>query len=149
MRATAVAGWAVRNGVEFIETADVNTAENFEKIASRDRALLYMYKPENDSTRNVWIALEIGSTKETWHSWEGCLITWPQLQNEPPQATQILLQDIQLRENPPLTGRYFVFKPISSDSIEAVLYWYDSATLLTTNLVSLLYSSPNSLAILS
>jgi len=45
-----------------------------------------------------------------------------------PQVIQIELRDVQLIQNPPITGRYFAFQYHSINETQAVLYWYESAT---------------------
>jgi hypothetical protein len=41
---------------------------------------------------------------------------------------QIELKDLQLLQNPPLIGRFFVFQYTATNVIQAVFYWYQSST---------------------
>jgi len=99
----------------------------FEKIATRDRALVYAYIPENTSARTVFTAIEIGSTRSTWHSWEASVIIWPLQHGRTPQGIQLDLREIQLINNPPLIGKYFAFQQTTSNTTQVVLYWMESA----------------------
>lgn len=100
----------------------------FEKIAARDRALVYSYTPENTSTSStVFIAIEIGPTRSTWHSWEASVIIWPQQHGNPAQGIQLDLREVQLLQNPPIIGKYFAFQHTTSTTNQVVLYWMESA----------------------
>jgi len=103
----------------------------FEKIAKRDRALAYAYKPKNTSSKTIYVAMEIGSLRATWHSWEACIITWPQTHGLPPSATQLDLREVQLLQNPPLIGKFFAYQPLDSNTTRVVLYWYENAVFKT------------------
>jgi exosortase len=105
--------------------------KKFEEIAQRDRALVYAYIPTDKSRKTIWVSIEIGSTRATWHSWEASLITWPQLHGRPPRAIQLDLRDIQLQQNPPITARLFAFKQTNSNTSQVVLYWYENAIFKT------------------
>ncbi|MDH5689830.1 MAG: exosortase/archaeosortase family protein, partial [Candidatus Bathyarchaeota archaeon] len=98
----------------------------FEKIATRDRALVYAYTPTNTPAQTIFIVMEIGPSKSTWHSWEASVITWPQMHGHP-YGTQLDLREIQLQQNPPLTGKLFAFKQAKTNTTQVVLYWYESA----------------------
>jgi exosortase len=99
----------------------------FEKVATRDRALVYAYTPKNMSEKTIFIAMEIGSSRSTWHSWEASVIIWPQQQGRPAQGIQLDLREVQLLQNPPLIGKYFAFQHTSSNTKQVVLYWMESA----------------------
>jgi len=101
--------------------------EKFEQRAKQDASLAYAYSPHNNTKEVVWVTLEIASTKSSLHSWETCLITWPLSQGYQPKVNQIELRDVQLLENPPIIGRYFIFQYKASNSTQAVLYWYETA----------------------
>jgi len=101
--------------------------ETFEEIAQRDRALVYAYSPVDKSAKTIWVAIEIGSSRATWHSWEACVITWRQTHGRPPIATELDLRDTQLLENPPIKARYFAFQDIRSNITQVILYWYENA----------------------
>lgn len=103
----------------------------FEETYSRDAALEYAYIPENESGRTVWVAIEVGSSKSVWHSWESSMITWPQEQGLTPLAVQLDLRDVELLQNPPIIGRFFAFKQKYLDMNQVVLYWYENAIFKT------------------
>jgi exosortase len=101
--------------------------KKFEEVAQRDAALVYAYTPIDELGKTVWVAIEIGSSRSAWHSWEASLITWPQLHGRPPKVTQLDLRDVQLLQNPPIIGRFFAFKQANSNTSQVVLYWYENA----------------------
>ena len=102
----------------------------FEAIAKQDMALLYRYMsidtPVNQSNEPIWVTIEIASTRSSLHTWEACLITWRIAHGYQPKVTEIELKDVQLVENPPILGRYFVFQYIKTNETQAVLYWYET-----------------------
>jgi exosortase len=101
--------------------------ETFEQTAKQDASLVYAYFPHNETKEVVWIAIEIASTKSSLHSWEKCLITWPVSHGYQSKVNQVELRDVQLLDNPPIIGRYFVFQYKTSNSTQAVLYWYETS----------------------
>ena len=101
--------------------------EKFEEIAKQDASLIYAYIPTKGSETNIWVTIEIASTRASIHRWEVCLITWPQTHGYQPQVTQLDLRDVQLLQNPPIIGRYFAFRDTKSDIIQVILYWYENA----------------------
>jgi len=102
--------------------------ERFEQIAKQDASLVYAYSPYNETKEVVWATLEIASTTSSLHRWETCLITYRLRQGWQPKVNQIELRDVQLLENPPIIGRYFIFRYISTNLTQAVLYWYETST---------------------
>lgn len=96
----------------------------FENISGQDASLIYQYLPENQSTSIIWVGLEIGPTKGSLHSWEVCLITWPQTHGEEATVSQLDLRDIHLLDNPPLSARYFAFQRKGTNNTQVILYWY-------------------------
>ena len=98
----------------------------FEQLASRDRALIYAYIPTNSSTVPVYIALEIGSLRSTWHSWEASVYTYAMERGHTPFGMPLESKEIQLLQNPPLKGRFFAFQQTKTNTTEVVLYWYES-----------------------
>lgn len=111
----------------------------FERIASRDRALVYAYTPPDSDYETVFVAVEIGASRSVWHSWESSVITWPQSRGRSPQGIQIDLRDIQLIDNPPLIGRYFAFMQTQTNVTQVVLYWMGSAYFDTGSSTELKY----------
>ena len=101
---------------------------DFEETSKSDMALAYIYVPHNESQKPIWVSLEIASARSSLHRWEVCLITYPLSQGWKPKVTEIELREIQLSENPPIISRYFVFQYTKTGLIQAVLYWYESAT---------------------
>jgi len=100
----------------------------FEERAKQDMSLIYIYTPVNQTNQPMWITLEIAPTRSSLHTWEKCLITWPITHGRQAAVTQIELKDVQLVENPPIIGRYFVFQYIATNQTQAVLYWFETAT---------------------
>ncbi len=100
----------------------------FEARAKQDMALLYRYTPINQSAEPMWVTIEIAPTRSSLHTWEKCLITWPITHGYQPDVTQIALEDIQLIDNPPIIGRYFVFQYKPTNQTQAVLYWFETTT---------------------
>lgn len=99
--------------------------KNFEKIAKQDATLVYYYTPKKNSSRPVFVALEIAPAYNSLHRWEVCLLFTPQSQGLQSNINVIDRREVQLLQNPPITGRFFVFQPIGSDVSQAVLYWYE------------------------
>jgi exosortase len=105
-----------------------NSRDNkFEATANLDMALVYLYKPTNPTEKEIWVTMEIGTTFSRLHRWETSLITYPVEHGQPPQATQIALEDEDLLQNPRIIGRFFVFNYTNTHITQAVLYWFDSA----------------------
>jgi exosortase len=105
----------------------------FEQTAKQEASLAYAYSPHNKTKEVVWVAVEIASTKSPLHRWEVCLITWPLSHGWQPKVNQIELSDVQLLENPPIIGRYFIFQYKASNSTQAVLYWYETSIFQTNS----------------
>ena len=101
--------------------------ETFEQRAKQDASLVYIYFPHNETKEIVYVAIEIASTRSSLHRWETCLITWPVSHGYQSKVNQIELRDVQLVENPPIIGRYFIFQYKASNSTQAVLYWYETS----------------------
>lgn len=99
---------------------------SFERVATRDRALVYAYTPTNASSKTIFIAMEIGPSRSTWHPWEASVITWPR-GGQMPDAIQLDSREVQLLGNPPLIGKYFAFELTKSNTTQVVLYWQESA----------------------
>jgi exosortase len=103
----------------------------FEEISGQDAALQYKYNPKDTTNSTIYASLEIGPTKACLHSWEVCLITWPQTRGYEVGVTQLDLREIHLLENPPLTAKYFAFQGKNSDKTQVILYWYTRSTFKT------------------
>ncbi|MEM2119190.1 MAG: exosortase/archaeosortase family protein, partial [Candidatus Bathyarchaeia archaeon] len=101
---------------------------DFEAKAKQDMSLIYLYTSYNQSKEPVKVTIEIASAKSSLHRWETCLITWPVAKGYQTKVSQIELKDFMLNENPPIIGRYFLFKYIDTNETQAVLYWYETAT---------------------
>ena len=100
----------------------------FENISKQEASLMYRYQKIDPERENVWIAVEIASTKAACHPWEACLITYAGVN----RVTQVDLRDISLSEAPPISARYFVFKEDDVDRIQVILYWYTLSTFKTS-----------------
>lgn len=100
----------------------------FEEKAKQDMSVVYLYSPINQTREQVFVAIEIASTRSSLHRWETCLITWPLLKGKQPKVSQIELKDIKLIENPPIISRYFAFTYSDTNETQAVLYWFETST---------------------
>jgi exosortase len=108
----------------------------FERKAKQDMSLVYLYAPQKQASNPkdpVTVAVEIASTRSSLHRWEYCLVTYPTLKGYRPKAEQIELKDVELTQNPPIIGRYFVFNYTPTGTVQAVLYWYETATFKTNS----------------
>ena len=102
--------------------------DDFAEIAEEEVALWYAYYPNNNS-KPIWVAVEIASATTSLHGWEYCLLTMPNIQGNKPQVTPIEQKDIEILDNPPILGRYFVFQWNKDNQTDAVLYWYETSTI--------------------
>jgi len=98
----------------------------FEKWSKQDAALLYAYYPENRSLAPILVGVEIADSYSKLHRWELCLFLYPA---EKGWETVIPLEqrDVQILGNPPLVGRFYVFRPSRSTQTVVILYWYERA----------------------
>ena len=108
----------------------------FEAKAKQDMSLIYLYEPLNETEDYIWVTIEISATRSNLHRWEACLVTWPLSKGYQPRVNQIELKDIQLIQNPPIIGRYFVFQYKATNLTQAILYWYENAW-FTVNLTTM------------
>lgn len=97
---------------------------SFEKISGQDASLMYQYVPRDPSKPEIWVGLEIAPAKANLHTWEVCLITYPQSLGREPDVIQLDSRDIKLLDNPPLTARYFAFIDKKNNFTQTILYWY-------------------------
>jgi exosortase len=99
----------------------------FEKVSGQNASLIYQYISSDQGKPIIWIGIEIGASMNNLHPWEVCLITWPESKGREPGVEKLDLTNIQILENPPLTGRYFAFRYFDSDTIQSIIYWYSQA----------------------
>ena len=99
--------------------------KEFEKLAHQDASLVYLYNPTQNSSRPVFVAVEIAPSYDSLHRWEVCLLFTPQAQGLQPTVTVLDRREVQLLQNPPTMARFFAFRPIGSDVCQVVLYWYE------------------------
>lgn len=99
----------------------------FEEISKVDLALAYVYTPQNDSLKTIWVSVEVSSEVYRLHRWEIDLINNQLNQGRLPRVSQYELKDVSLLQTPALTGRFFAFQYTTTDQKQAVLYWYESA----------------------
>jgi exosortase len=102
--------------------------EGFEALAHEDMALVYYYVPTNQSEQTVYATIEIASSRQNLYSWETCVQSGQVYPFGHQETRQIELKDIQLMQNPPLIGRFFVFQYTTTNLTQAVLYWFQSST---------------------
>jgi exosortase len=103
---------------------------DFEQLSKQDMSLVYAYTSNDNSTPTVWVSLEIAETLSSLHRWETCLMKWPLSHNNPALVYQIDLRDIEIVKNPPIIGRFFAFQYVKSNTIQTVLYWYETTAFL-------------------
>ncbi|XES78250.1 MAG: exosortase/archaeosortase family protein [Candidatus Bathyarchaeia archaeon] len=99
----------------------------FEELAGQDASVVYAYNPIDRSKSTIWTTLEIAPSVSSEHRWETCLINFPLSQGQQASVDQLDLRDVQIQENPPITARYFAFEYKSTNQIQVVLYWYETA----------------------
>jgi len=109
---------------------------NFERISRTDAALTYAYLPRNVSNPTIFVLVGVGSSISNLHSWEVCLVAWRTAQGMAPVVKVFDQRDVQIMENPPITGRYFVFQypsdePLLANYTQVTLYWYQRALFKT------------------
>jgi len=102
----------------------------FEKWSKQDAALLYAYYPENKSRAPILVGAEIADSYSKLHRWEICLFVVPESKGWE-TVTPLEQRDVQILENPPLVGRFYVFHPKRSTQTVVVLYWYERAAFKT------------------
>lgn len=100
---------------------------SFETATGNDAALTYTYTPNDVTMPTVWVAVQIGKSAISQHRWETCLIDYQIGQGYTPKVNQLELKDIKLIDNPPLIARYFLFQYTTTNQLQAVLYWYQTA----------------------
>ncbi|MCW4015797.1 MAG: exosortase/archaeosortase family protein [Candidatus Bathyarchaeota archaeon] len=99
---------------------------DYEEVSGQDASLMYAYVPLNASTQTVYVDIGVADSITTLHNWEVCYVTWQTAHGRSPSVSVIDSRDIQLLENPPIIGRYFVFE--SPDNYtQLTLYWYEEA----------------------
>lgn len=96
----------------------------FENISGQDASLIYEYTPIDRTAPIVWIGLEIAPVKWSLHSWEVCLITWPETYGGKSNINKLDLRDVHLLQNPPLSARYLAFQNTDTNNTQVILYWY-------------------------
>jgi exosortase len=109
---------------------------NFERISRTDASLTYAYFPQNVSNPTIFVLVGVGSSISNLHSWEVCLVSWQAAQGRAPMVDVFDSRDVQIMENPPITGRYFVFQypsdePTLANYTQVTLYWYQKALFKT------------------
>jgi exosortase len=97
----------------------------YEKRTHQDAALVYYYIPKQNSSRLVEVTVEIGPTYDSVHSWELCLLFYPQAQGWQPTVTVLDQRNVQLLQNPIIWARFFAFHYIGEDVYQVVLYWFE------------------------
>jgi exosortase len=98
----------------------------FESLAQQDAALLYVFQQPNSSHAPIFASIEVADSYSKIHRWEICLYVVP-AEGGVQLVTPIETRDIQILENPPLTGRLFAFKYLPSNQTVMILYWYEKA----------------------
>jgi exosortase len=97
----------------------------FEQVAHQDMSLVYQYFPINNSSNKlITTTIEISSSRSNLHRWETCLNVWT------PEhiVEQIEKEDVLLIDNPPISGRYFIFRYIGTNNLRVILYWFETSS---------------------
>jgi exosortase len=104
--------------------------EAVEQIAKWDAALIYYYRRQgaNGSGPIVFVLIQIMSGR---HTWEASLYQWP-AQHGGTTATMYAESDLDVLNNPKITGRFLEFARVGSGFPEAVVYWFERS-LFTAN----------------
>jgi len=85
-------------------------------------SLYYHYSPLSNESANheVWIRVVVNDAKIIPDAWEFTLCSPIQ-----PGPDPILdSRDVQILQNPPLSGRFYTFRDYGEDDIQVTLYWY-------------------------
>ncbi|HLN45503.1 MAG TPA: exosortase/archaeosortase family protein [Candidatus Sulfotelmatobacter sp.] len=98
-----------------------------EKQLNVDMAALCLYAHEIESQEQLWVSIEVASSRWSLPPWSATLIDLPLRQGKNPDVELIEFKDVQLMSKPIIAGQYIVFRYLKTDQIEAVLYWYESA----------------------
>ena len=125
---------SIKNVLPDIEGYQLNFVyrdREFEKISGQNASLMYRYTSSMISDPTVWVGLELSPVKGNLHSWEVCLISWPERYGAGPRVDKVALRDIHLIENPPLSARYFSFVQKDSNTTQVILYWYTQSVFQT------------------
>jgi len=109
---------------------------NFERLSGTDASLTYAYFPQNVSNPTIFVLVGVGNSITNLHSWEVCLASWYTAQGMAPVVNVVDSRDVQIMENPPIIGRYFVFQyPPDEETLagytQVTLYWYQKAPFKT------------------
>ncbi len=98
-----------------------------ERVLGQDAALILRYHnldmSENNLDGDIYVSVQISTGR---HSWESSLVTHPARFGRP-TATVLDLRDIEVLNQPILTGRFFAFQRPGSELTEVVLYWFERA----------------------
>jgi exosortase/archaeosortase family protein len=112
--------------IEGYETQFIYEDKYFENRTGQDASLLFAYHPKEEGKSNIWVTVEVADAIIKLHSWEVCLLFWPEKIGKE-AADVIELKDVQLLTSPPLIGRFIVFNPRNSELTIAALYWHEKA----------------------
>ena len=96
----------------------------FETYAKQDLSLIYSYVPNDRSEDTIWVLIEIASIRTSLHRTEACLVKWYAAGEK---VEELVLRDYQLVDNPPVVGRFCVFRYTRSDTNQTVMYWIQTS----------------------
>ena len=113
----------------------------FEQLYGQDTSLIYTYTSRG-SYPIVWVALEISRARSPIHNWEMCYY----IHEQRGAFVRLDLRDIQLLQNPQVTGRFYSFQVVQSghrevrdNFTETILYWFTRTAFDTGNSVEWKY----------
>jgi exosortase len=96
----------------------------YEKLTHQDAFLVYYYIPKENSSIRVEVVIEIAPAFDSVHSWEVCLLFYPQAHGLQPTVTVLDQRGVELLQNPPINARFFAFPSTDSAGYKVVLYWW-------------------------
>jgi hypothetical protein len=91
-----------------------------EQKSKQNASLLYAYYPTDKTKQIIWVAIGIASSTNNLPKWETNLNTSIRT-----RAVLIEQTDIQLSQ---ITCHYLSFKYTETNTLQTVLYWYDTST---------------------
>jgi exosortase len=106
----------------------------YEELTKQDIALVYGYFPTDESHPVIYATLSISSSLSKLHDWEACFITYWTGQGQSPIVTVRASRDIQLIDEPKLTGKYLAFDSpqyYRTQYTQANVYWYERVIFAT------------------
>lgn len=96
---------------------------SFERISGQDFTIFFVYEG-GDKRDTTWVLLEVADYTLRLHTWETCIAYQPSGSNNSTPVV-VELYEVDIAEDPPIVGRWFVYRPPGTDMLQAILYWYE------------------------